>query len=75
MERNTRMLLAYPHAHVIAFPLGGPGTRHCIAEARRLGMRVSVHRSAAQLREAAPPPTSPSEMFGDDGAVSTGVTR
>jgi hypothetical protein len=45
IERNTRMLLAYPGAVVLAFPLGGPGTRHCMREAQRLGMRLHAYKS------------------------------
>lgn len=48
-ERNTRMLMAYPRAIVVAFPLGGPGTRHCIAEAQRLGMKVHVYGEGGRL--------------------------
>jgi hypothetical protein len=42
-ERNGRMLAAYPNAHVLAFPLGGPGTRDCINQANNAKMAVSVY--------------------------------
>ena len=38
--RNKAMLLAYPKALVLAFPLGGPGTADCMRQAKRLGMEV-----------------------------------
>jgi hypothetical protein len=41
--RNKAMLLAYPNAVVLAFPLGGPGTADCMRQAKRLGMRVIEH--------------------------------
>lgn len=41
--RNRRMLLAYPGALVLAFPLGlSKGTRGCMAEAERLGHVLKV---------------------------------
>lgn len=41
--RNRRMLQAHLRAPVLAFPLGGPGTRDCIQQARGLGMLVRVY--------------------------------
>lgn len=49
VERNIRMLEAYPEATVLAFPLGGPGTRHCMAEARRRGMVLRVYTPEGRL--------------------------
>lgn len=37
--RNRVMLLAHPHALVVAFP-GGEGTADCVRQARKFGMRV-----------------------------------
>lgn len=48
-ERNVRMLTAYPEATVLAFPLGGPGTRHCMAEAVRRGMPLRVYDEEGHL--------------------------
>jgi hypothetical protein len=40
-KRNRKMLLAYPDARVIAFPLGeSRGTRGCMKLAEGFGMRV-----------------------------------
>lgn len=49
IERNIRMLDAYPEATVIAFPLGGPGTRHCMAEAKKRGMPLRVYDTEGRL--------------------------
>lgn len=39
--RNIRMLQMFPRAHVLAFPEGkSRGTRHCMREAAKRGMRV-----------------------------------
>ncbi len=48
-ERNVRMLEAFPDATVLAFPLGGPGTRHCIEEARKRDMLVRVYDTEGNL--------------------------
>jgi hypothetical protein len=43
-QRNHRMLLAYPGALVLAFPLGeSHGTRGCMTEAARRGHAVKVY--------------------------------
>lgn len=47
--RNCRMLDAFPEAKVVAFPLDGPGTKHCIAEAQRRGMSVFVYGEGGGL--------------------------
>jgi hypothetical protein len=47
--RNGRMLRAYPTARVRAFPLGGPGTRDCVAQARALGREVFVYAPGGAL--------------------------
>lgn len=39
-KRNIVMLEAWPEAIVLAFPRGGPGTAHCIREAKKRGMVV-----------------------------------
>jgi hypothetical protein len=40
-KRNRKMLLAYPDARVIGFPMGeSRGTRGCLKMAREFGMRV-----------------------------------
>jgi YspA, cpYpsA-related SLOG family len=41
--RNGHMLKAYPGAHVIAFPLGGPGTADCVRQANALRMHVFTY--------------------------------
>lgn len=42
--RNCEMLDTYPQATVLAFPIGeSRGTRHCIAQARKRGMKVVVY--------------------------------
>lgn len=39
--RNREMLLAHRDALVIAFPIGrSPGTRNCMSQAEKLGMKV-----------------------------------
>jgi hypothetical protein len=41
--RNAAMLNAHRDAaFVLAFPRGGPGTKNCMAQAKRLGMLVLV---------------------------------
>jgi hypothetical protein len=41
--RNAEMLRLYPEARVLAFPKGeSPGTRNCIAQARKLGREPRV---------------------------------
>lgn len=47
--RNGLMLRSYPNATVIAFPLGGPGTRNCIKQARALRMTVHVYDENGDL--------------------------
>lgn len=47
--RNCAMLNAFPKARVVAFPLGGPGTRHCIAEAQHRGMEVFIYGLTGEL--------------------------
>ena len=47
--RNGRMLRAYPTARVVAFPLGGPGTRGCMAQARSLAMDLYVYAPGGGL--------------------------
>ncbi len=43
MRRNRKMLDMYPKAHVLGFPLGrSPGTRGCLAEAKKRGMPYRV---------------------------------
>jgi len=46
--RNGHMLAAYPTARVVAFPLGGPGTADCVAQAKALGMDVRVYAPGAR---------------------------
>ena len=41
-RRNEAMLRDHPDALVVAFPTGGPGTKHCINAAKRRGMEVRV---------------------------------
>lgn len=49
--RNGRMLKAYQHARVVAFPLKGPGTKDCIKQARALRMEVFVYGPDGKLLE------------------------
>jgi YspA, cpYpsA-related SLOG family len=39
-ERNARMIKAGKPVKVLAFPLGGPGTRNCMKLARKAGIPV-----------------------------------
>jgi hypothetical protein len=41
--RNGWMLRFFPEAIVLAFPLNGPGTKDCIAQARALGREMYVY--------------------------------
>jgi hypothetical protein len=48
--RNRAMLAKYPEARVLAFPKGkSPGTRNCIAQARKLGREPRVVELSAEL--------------------------
>lgn len=48
-ERNIRMLDRFPKATVLAFPEGeARGTRHCIEQAKKRGMRVEVYDSKGE---------------------------
>lgn len=40
--RNELMLNSYPQAHVLAFPLTGPGTWDCIRRANAKRMSITV---------------------------------
>jgi hypothetical protein len=40
--RNVQMVSAHHTAVVLAFPLGGPGTKHCMNVARIAGLVVKV---------------------------------